>query len=317
LAPRSATWLRSASAKTVHLESRLAIFRRTIAGGQQTFIVEHEAAGCDIYFTPNPIKRGLHKKASKDDIPEARWIWVDMDPRKGKPLEEERAAMLALLTTNLPAAIPRPNRVIDSGRGYWGFWKLETPQPVDGKDGQLTTTVESYGRGLEKAFGSYADNCHNIDRIGRLSGTRNSKTGAISRALHEYSHDTPYAIGRFPRASDQKKKPDAARATGLEVLGNYDPLTRDAPELANVDALQAPSAPPSSMRPRSDGRTSKEWLYPAGGVQPLGSPPMPQLWPWMRFWCDGWGKPVGSSYDHKSTRGTGHDGPTGPTPTAI
>jgi hypothetical protein len=172
--------------------------------GQQRFITDHEAAGYDIYFTVNPVKVDLHKKASKDDVAEARCLWVDMDPRKGEPLEEERAAMLALLTTNLPAGIPRPNRVIDSGRGYWGFWSLETPHPVDGKDGQLTTTVESYGQGLEQAFTPFADNCRNIDRIGRLPGTRNSKTGNMARVLHECSHNTPYPVGSFPRASDHK-----------------------------------------------------------------------------------------------------------------
>jgi hypothetical protein len=143
--------------------------------------------------------------------------------------------MLALLTTNLPPGMPRPNRVIDSGRGYWGFWKLETPQPVDGNDGQLTTTVECYGRGLEQAFSPHADHCHNIDRIGRLPGTRNSKTGKIARVLNEYSHDTPYAIGSFPR-SEQKKKPEVGRATDIAVLDKYEPVTRDAPELAKVDA---------------------------------------------------------------------------------
>ena len=95
----------------------------------------------------------------------------------------------------------------------------------------------SYGRGLEQAFSPFADNCHNIDRIGRLPGSRNSKTGNIARVLHEYSHDTPYAIEHFPRASDQKKKPDAASAADVFVLGKYEPVTRDAAELAKLDAL--------------------------------------------------------------------------------
>jgi hypothetical protein len=204
-------------------------FQAVDRAGQQRFITEHQAAGYDLYFTPNPVTGVLHKKASKNDIPEGRWLWVDMDPRKGRPLEEERAAMLALLTTNLPPGIPRANRVIDSGRGYWGFWKLETPQPVDGKDGQLTTTVESYGRGLEQAFRPYADNCYNIDRIGRLPETRNSKTGAIARVSHEYSHDTPHAIESFPRASNQKQKLDAARTIDFEVLDKYELVTRGRP----------------------------------------------------------------------------------------
>jgi hypothetical protein len=144
--------------------------------------------------------------------------------------------MLARGITNLPVGIPKPNRVIDSGRGYWLFWALDTPQPTDGKNGQVTTTVESYGRGLEQAFGPFADNCHNIDRIGRLPGTRNSKTHNVARVLHEYSHDTPYTIENFPRVNNRTKKADAARGTDDVALDKYEPVTRDAPELAKVDA---------------------------------------------------------------------------------
>ena len=98
--------------------------------------------------------------------------------------------MLALLTTNLPQGIPRPNRVIDSGRGYWGYWKLASQQPVDGGqnnvNGPLTETVECYGRGIEQAFGDrFADGCRNIDRIARLPGTINTKTGNAARVLHD------------------------------------------------------------------------------------------------------------------------------------
>src|SRR5262249_10697113 len=45
------------------------------------------------------------------------------------------------------------------------------------------------------------------------------------------------AIENFPRVNDQKKKPDAARATDDVALDKYEPVTRDAPELAKVDAL--------------------------------------------------------------------------------
>ena len=43
--------------------------------GQQSFVAEHQAAGYDLYFTGNPIKGELHKKASKDDVAEARRLW--------------------------------------------------------------------------------------------------------------------------------------------------------------------------------------------------------------------------------------------------
>src|ERR1019366_8008634 len=158
----------------------------------------------DLYFSPNPIKGTLHKKANKNHVAEARHLWIDLDPREGQPLEAERAAMLALLTSNLPQGIPRPNRVIDSGRGYWGYWQLAVPQPVDGSmdgvNGPLTDAVECYGRGIEQAFGDhFADGCRNIDRIARLVGTVNTKTRKLACVLHEFSHDAAHPIENFPQ----------------------------------------------------------------------------------------------------------------------
>ena len=49
--------------------------------GQQKFITDHGAAGFDLYFSPNPIKGTLHKKAKKNDVVEARHLWIDLDPR--------------------------------------------------------------------------------------------------------------------------------------------------------------------------------------------------------------------------------------------
>ncbi len=197
--------------------------------GQQKFITDHGTAGFDLYFSPNPIKGTVHKKAKKNDVAEARHLWIDLDPRPDEPLEAERAAMLALLTTNLPQGIPRPNRVIDSGRGYWGYWKLDKPAPVDGavyddngrnlvRNNPLTDLVESYGKGIEQAFGDrFADGCRNIDRIARLPGTINTKTGRPACVLHQFSHDTPHAIESFPRSVE---KPEGARGSqGGEIQG--------------------------------------------------------------------------------------------------
>jgi len=207
--------------------------------GQQKFITEHGNAGFDIYFSPNSIKGTLHKKASKNDVAEARHLWIDLDPRVNEPLEAERAAMLALLTTNLPQGVPRPNRVIDSGRGYWGYWTLVSPQPVDGSannvNGALTEAVECYGRGIEQAFGDrFADGCRNIDRIARLPGTINTKTGQIARVLHECSHDEPRPIEGFPRGVEKPKEQEAPKSQKFEPSGKYEPIEPDDPLLAKL-----------------------------------------------------------------------------------
>jgi hypothetical protein len=203
--------------------------------GQQAFITAYNAAGFDIYFSVNPIKDTLHKKATKADVLEARWLWIDADPRPDKPLEAERAEIFARLTTNLPPGMPKPNRVIDSGRGYWGFCKLSVAQPVDG-DGPLTEAVEARGRGIEQAFGEYfADDCRNIDRIARLPGTVNHKTGRLARVLHEFSHDEPHAIEAFPQSDKKDSKPSKPQ-DDFSPVDNYEPIEPDDPALAKLGA---------------------------------------------------------------------------------
>src|SRR5262249_52783935 len=147
-----------------------------------------------------------------------------------EPLEAQRTAMLELLTTDLPQGIPPPNRVIDSGRGYWGLRKLATPQPVDGRqnnvNGPLTEAVECYGRGIEQAFGTrFADGCRNIDRVARLPGTSNSKTGRVARVLHEFSHDEPHAIESFPRGVELRKHQEAPKGETFKPSDEYEPVT--------------------------------------------------------------------------------------------
>lgn len=68
------------------------------------------------------------KKAGDADVAGSRWLWADLDPdKKGKdkPFAERRAACLARLTTELPADVPAPSAIVDSGGGYWGLWQLD------------------------------------------------------------------------------------------------------------------------------------------------------------------------------------------------
>ena len=216
--------------------------------GQQKFITDCSDAGFDLYFSPNPIKDTLHKKAKKGDVSQACHLWIDLDPRVNEPLEAERATMLALLTTALPKGIPAPNRIIDSGRGYWGYWKLDKPALVDGavyddkdhfvRNNPLTDIVENYGKGIEKAFGDrFADGCRNIDRIARLPGTVNNKTGNVARVLHKFSHDKPHAIEDFPRNVEKPEGQEAPKGKKFGPSAKYEHVARDAPELAKLDPV--------------------------------------------------------------------------------
>ena len=88
-------------------------------------------------------------------------------------------------THHLPATA-----IIDGGRGYWAEWsldKLATPEET-----------ETANRGLVEFFGADADACWNIDRVARMWGTRNSKTGRMA-AIVEFHPERVYAIGQFER----------------------------------------------------------------------------------------------------------------------
>jgi hypothetical protein len=164
------------------------------------WIGRHNRARYNVYFAPNRLKRLLHKKAEKDDVLDAAWLWADLDPPKNATTEEIEAWRLdrrLQFRKPLPWHLPVPTWVIDSGRGYWLFWRLKTPLPVDGKDGPKTSRIEAYGRVIEQAFLPWADNCRNIERIARLPGTINHKTGWRAGVV-DHNPDAVYALEDFP-----------------------------------------------------------------------------------------------------------------------
>ena len=164
----------------------------------------------EIYFAVNPIKPNcaLDKKADKNDVAAAQWLFVDQDPPDHSydtdpvKLAAWRETKLAAFKT-YPGGIPGwPTVILDSGRGFWLFWKLKEAHPVDGwadaatkTNGLLTEAVEARGRGVEKAYG--ADNVRNIDRIARLPGTVNHRTGQRARAI-EFEPSRTYDLTAFP-----------------------------------------------------------------------------------------------------------------------
>ena len=169
--------------------------------GAEEWITRHNKARYEIYFTINPLKHERSGKASKNDIATASWLWVDIDPQPktmaGADLDAWRDARLM---EALPGNLPEPSYTINSGRGFWHLWKLAKPQPVDGskdgRDGPLTTAIEARGRAIERLFEPWTDNCRNIDRIARLPGSINHKTGRVASVLT--IDDGAYGLDDFP-----------------------------------------------------------------------------------------------------------------------
>jgi len=210
------------------------------------WIAKHNA-NRDCYFTINPLTRNPGAKGSKPDVKEARYLWADSDPPKvpdpkthdwknDPALEPWRESQRKWFNEH-PQQLPgMPTIIIDSGRGFWFLYQLKEPQPTDrvfeekevkdkdGKvkkqttvvDGPQTKAVEAYGRGMEQAYGS--DNVRNIDRIVRLPGTINHRTGRVASVVQWNEH--VYPIEAFPRVTDDPKlqprpEPKAKPTEGL------------------------------------------------------------------------------------------------------
>ena len=52
----------------------------------------------NIYFSVNPVKNRMSKKASKADIKKLAWLHVDIDPDEGKGLEAARKEIKNILS---------------------------------------------------------------------------------------------------------------------------------------------------------------------------------------------------------------------------
>lgn len=152
--------------------SRKGIATKTVGPGDAEQFIAEYSGRWNLYFQVNPsrARATVDKKAEKADIAAMEFLHLDIDPRAGEDLEEERKRALARLTERLPRGVPAPSAVVFSGGGYQAFWRLSAPMAVDG-DTARAEEAERYNRQLELLFG--ADHCHNLDRIMRLPGTLN------------------------------------------------------------------------------------------------------------------------------------------------
>ena len=220
----------------------------------------------NLYWSVNEVVGRLTSKASREDIKSVRFLHVDIDPRAGEDIEQERKRALKALT----GFIPKPNCIIFSGGGYQGFWRLADPIQVDG---DLTSAEEAkrYNMQLETVFS--ADTCHNIDRIMRLPGTINlpdAKKKAKGRKP-ELASVTYFDSGQW--ANDQFTMARKVQAAGesftpqVQVSGNI-------PRLDDVQDIDGHATSTVSDKckiiivqghdpdePNKYGNSRSEWLF--------------------------------------------------------
>jgi hypothetical protein len=231
----------------------------------------------NLYFHVNPPMKALSKKAEREDIKSMDWLHVDIDPRAGEDLEQERARCLALFTTNLPKGIPAPTVIIFSGGGYQGFWRLDKPVEING-DVPAAEKAKLFNLQLEHVFGG--DHCHNIDRIMRLPGTVNipdakkikkGRTATLA-ALIQFN-DGAYPISAFTAAPELQLPNEPAFGSGsfgkttvvapgnIERLGDISELDQwSVPDRVKVIIVQGRH--PDEPKPEHKNSRS-EWLFDA------------------------------------------------------
>lgn len=176
----------------------------------------------NIYFTVNPTLKPMagRVKAKKTDIRGMTTLHVDLDPRAGEDLEEERVRAYKVLRE----FNPRPSFIIDSGGGFQAFWLLDEEHRTDGSE-ERAADLEAYNQQI--ALLLHADPCHNIDRIMRLPGTLNVpdakklKKGrrlALARIADWPEDQGRYSLTKFTAAP--KVQARAGGGMAVKISGN-------------------------------------------------------------------------------------------------
>jgi hypothetical protein len=145
------------------------------------FVSAHDGKR-NLYFSVNPTRMALTKKAAKTDIEAIEYLLADLDPKDDETPQAAKARYLEALAKHEPA----PTVIIDSGNGIQALWRLAEPiilgPPIVTDDGKkvvlspetaaLVNDVEARTAELIKRLGGSAGT-QNIDRILRLPGTTN------------------------------------------------------------------------------------------------------------------------------------------------
>lgn len=199
----------------------------------------------NIYFHVNRLRPGVQNvKAKKEDIAEIVALHVDVDDTAA--LDRIRSYVL------------KPSVIVFSGGGYQAFWFLWEPS-------REIERAENCNRAIAKYLGG--DNCHNVDRIMRVPGTKNlpnAKKRAAGRVeaaagIVEADLSRRYTLDDFPTEPDPGPAgPKGAVANAASIVpislaalpSGLSPATRTLIEAG--DDLQRPR---SGSNPRFPSRS--------------------------------------------------------------
>jgi hypothetical protein len=175
------------------------------------FIVERNDAGDNLYYSLNPTREAMTKKAAKQDIAAVEYLHVDIDPHDDESPDQckQRALRQVEQFRN------EPSFIIDSGNGLQLLWELT--HPVELRDFADIGDLEARNHALADAFGADAST-RNIDRILRLPGTVNHpnrkkrERGRMEcRAELLQFNERIYSLAKFPPRSNEEDNPTPSR----------------------------------------------------------------------------------------------------------
>ena len=86
---------------------------------------EQNDSGLNVYFHVNPTRAGIDKKAKKADIPAVTYLHVDIDPRAGEDIAEERERIRHRLGDGRPDDCRRRHSSSTAAvaSGHSGVWR--------------------------------------------------------------------------------------------------------------------------------------------------------------------------------------------------
>jgi hypothetical protein len=211
----------------------------------RNFIHKHVSKH-NLYFSVNPLRAPLDKKAAKIDILAIEYMLADLDPLATETPEKAKDRYLAALSKFQPPC----SALIDSGNGVQALWRLNNPiilgELVEGTNEQgkpvkllspadisIVDDVESRCAAIMTKLGSVAGT-QNIDRVLRLPGTVNIpnakkvKEGRIecptkliwfNSSIHTLD-DFPAPV-QLPQEEEPKQPPLKSTSTAAEL---FEPL---------------------------------------------------------------------------------------------
>ena len=224
-------WALVAIAEGAPLTSKT--FGPTTAAEMKDWVKRHNTDGANIYYHVNTTRPALTSKAKKEDILQAEYLFVDIDPVPDKDLTEQRCEF----ETRVLGYSLSPSAVIYSGNGVQALWRLDEPIQLAG-DPKLVEAVEVRNRGLIADLDADTG-VFDVCRILRLPGTINwpnkkkrdlgrTQQSASLVALNDGRHaveDFPAQLAKPPVAS--KRSTDKRRAapkpiTDLDELDKWE-----------------------------------------------------------------------------------------------